>query len=80
MYRIQMIQNFLNQAQAGAPGFIELLLSVCVCLCPLPRLLIASGMIWTPYDWSNKFYGLYIAAVVGIDTGRDVSFYTRCRN
>ena len=29
-------------------------------------------MIYTPYDWLNKFYGFYMAAVVGI-VGRDVS-------
>ena len=22
-----------------------------VCVCPRPRLLITSGVIWTPYDW-----------------------------
>ena len=29
-------------------------------------LLITNGMMWTPYDWLNKFYSLYVAAVVGI--------------
>ena len=52
---------------------------VCMCVCPPPRLLlITSGMIWTPYDWSDKFYGFYIAAVVDIGSECDVSFYT-CR-
>ena len=30
---------------------------------------MTSGMMWCdidPYDWLNKFYGFYIAAVVGI--------------
>ena len=27
---------------------------VCVCVCVSPRLLITSGVIWTPYDWLNN--------------------------
>ena len=55
-------------------GFLKLLLSaksvcMCACVCLLPRLLITSGMIWTLYDWLNKFYGLYTAAVVIIHSG-----------
>ena len=38
---------------------------VCVCVCVLLRILIISGVIWTPYDWLNKFYS-FIAAIVGI--------------
>ena len=30
------------------------------------RLLITSGMIWTLYDWLNKFYSFYMTAVVNI--------------
>ena len=40
---------------------------VCVCMCvclPLRLLLITSGVIWTPYDWLNKFCSCYIATVV----------------
>ena len=33
-------------------------------MCPTPSLVIASCMIWAPYDWSNKFYNFYMAAVV----------------
>ena len=64
------------------PGFLELLLSVNVCMrvclrvCPPPRLSITSGVMWCdmdPYDWLNKFYGFYMAVVVGIVSGRDVS-------
>ena len=50
-------------------------------VCPPPRLLITSGVMWRdidPYDWLNKFYGFYMAAVVGIVSGRDVSIHT-CR-
>ena len=38
-------------------------------VCPPPRLLISSGMIWTPYDWLNKHYNFYMAAVVVIGDG-----------
>ena len=37
-----------------------------MCVCPAPRLLITSGMIWTPYDWLNKFYSFYMATLVSI--------------
>ena len=35
-----------------------------VCACVHPRLLITSGVIWTPYDTLNKFYSCYMAAIV----------------
>ena len=35
-------------------------------VCLSPKLLITSGMIWTSYDWLNKFYSFYMAAVVDI--------------
>ena len=56
---------------------------VCVCVCPPPRLLITSGMMWCdidPYDWLKKFCGFYMAAVIGIVSGHDVSIHTRCEN
>ena len=34
---------------------------LCVCACLPPRLLITSGMIWTPYN--RKFYSCYMATV-----------------
>ena len=52
---------------------------VCVCVCVPPRLLITSGVMWCdidPYDWSNKFYGFYMAAVVGIVSGCGISIHT----
>ena len=42
---------------------------ICVCVCPPPRLLITSGVIWNPYDWLNKFYRFYMAAVAIINDG-----------
>ena len=69
-----------TEPQAGrcAPGFLKLFLCgtsvcvfLCVCVCPRPpRLLITSGMIWTPYDWLNKFYSRYMAIVVVIANKR----------
>ena len=53
---------------------------MCVFVCPPPRLFITSGVIWTLYDWLNKFYGFYMAAVVGIVSGHDVSIYTGPEN
>ena len=32
-------------------------------------LLITSGVIWTLYDWLNKFYSCYMATVVVIVNG-----------
>ena len=46
---------------------------VCMCVCPPPRLLIASGVIWTPYDWLNKLYSFYMAAVVVINDGHGLT-------
>ena len=34
-----------------------------------PNLLITSGVIWTPYDWLNKFYSCYMTTVVSIVNG-----------
>ena len=44
---------------------------VCVCVCvSAPSLLITNGMIWTPYNWLNKFYSLIwqlqLLLVVGV--------------
>ena len=44
------------------------------------RLLITSGVIWTPYDWLNKFYSFYMAAVVIIGSGRGLRVEARHGN
>ena len=46
---------------------------VCVCVCPPPRLLITSGTTCTSYDWVNLLYSFYIAVVISIISGRDLS-------
>ena len=50
---------------------------VCVCVCPPPRLLITSGMIWTPYYCLNKFYSHYMAVVVVIVNRRGLGIDMR---
>ena len=42
---------------------------VCVCVCPPPRQLITSGVIRTQYDWLNKLYSFYMAALIVIGSG-----------
>ena len=61
--------NILNQIHVSFGwhvSFIEFdfVYDMCIYLCLPPRLLIISGMIWTPHDWLNKFYNFYMAAVV----------------
>ena len=52
---------------------------VCVSVCLPLRLLITSGVIWTPYDWLNKFYSCHMATVVVIFNGRVLGIGVRCR-
>ena len=45
---------------------IDLVCDVCMSMCPSPKLLITSGMMWHdmyPHDWLNKLYSCYIAVV-----------------
>ena len=37
-------------------------------------------MIWTPYDWLNKYYSFYTAAIVGIVSRRGFRIEVRHRN
>ena len=76
---------YTRRAQAGTPGFLKLFLCrrlyvclcVCVCVCLPPRLLITSGVIWTPYDWLNKFYNQYMAIIVVIVNGHGLGIDMR---
>ena len=53
---------------------------VCVCVCPPLRPLITSCVIWTPYDWLNKGYNFYKAAVVIIGDGCGLRIEAHCRS
>ena len=47
---------------------------VCACMCvSAPSLLITSDVIWTSYDWLNKFYSFYMENVVGIVSKRGLT-------
>ena len=53
------------------------------CMSSPPRLLITTGMIgmiWTPYDWLNKFYSFCMAAVVRIVSSHGLTIEMRHRN
>ena len=52
---------------------------MCVCVSAL-RLLIASGMIWTPIDWLNKLYSFYVAAIVNNISKRGLTIEVRHKN
>ena len=59
---------------------ISLHVCVCVCVCPRLRLLIASGVICTSYDWLNKFYSCNMATIVIIINGRALGIGMRHRH
>ena len=44
------------------------------------RVLISSGVIWTLYDWLNKFYSCYMVIVVGIVYGCGLGIDTHHKN
>ena len=53
---------------------------ICVCVLSAPQLLITISRILIPYDWLNKLYSFYVAAVVGIVNRCGVSSDAHCRN
>ena len=66
------------------PGFLQLFLCgrlyVCLCVCPPPRLLITSGVIWRDIDsirLVKQVLQLYTATVVVIVNGRGLGIGTR---
>ena len=79
-------QPFLNQVHAGhrpmhlvSQNCFSPQISVCMfgCVCVCPKAMNNQwGVIQTPYDWSNKLYGFYMAVVVDIISGRDVRIHT----
>ena len=89
--RTTQLLGLLNQARAGLwparAWFLEIVsvrtsvcVCVCLCVCPPPRLLITSGVIWTSYNWLNKFYSCYMATVVVIINGNGLGIGTRRRH
>ena len=56
----------------------SLCVCVCVCVCRHLRLLVITGMIWTPYDWLNMFNGFYIAAAVGMVSRCGITIGVHC--
>ena len=60
--------NLLNQVHTGLWPACDLLLAttlICVCIHP-GGFYNYSDVIWTLYDWLNKFYNFYMVATVDI--------------
>ena len=51
-----------------------------VYVCRPLRLVVTSGMIWTPHDWLNKFYSFYMAVMVSIISRRGLGIEVYRRN
>ena len=83
--RLVIWKAFLNQVHAVlwlAASTCLLCPRMSVYVCPPPRLLITSGVMQCdrdPYDWLNKIYGFYMAAVVGIISGRGLNVHMHRR-
>ena len=79
----KIIKSGTHWPQAGStPGFLKLFLCgrLYACVCPSPRLVKTSAMIWTSYDWLNKFYSFYMVTVVIIVNGCGLGIGTHCRH
>ena len=83
---LPLLEQFLNQAHVrhrlASAWFLKIdpVQIVGMCVCPRLRLLITSGVIWTSYDWLNKFYSCYMATVVVIVNGHGLGIGTRRRH
>ena len=77
---------YIHDAQGiifATPGFLKLILfglSVCMRVCLRTRLLITSDVIYTLYDWLNKFYSCYMVTVVVNINGHGLGIGTLCRH
>ena len=68
--------NYVQVKGQHMPGFLRKINFVWdsgVSVCLLPKLLITSEMLWTPFDWLNKFYNFYMAAVIGINSSHGLT-------
>ena len=71
---------FLNQSHAWFLKIVSVRTSVWVFVCPPPRLLITSGMMWRDMDpmrLVKQVLQLYMATVVVIVNGRVLGIGTR---
>ena len=58
------LASFLKLPLSAMSVCVCLCACVCVCVFPPLRLLVSSGMIWTPYDRLNKFYSFYVVGII----------------
>ena len=58
---------FLKMVSMWTSAYVHVCLNVHV------SALITNGVIWTPYDWLDKFYSFYVAIVVNIVNGLGLS-------
>ena len=72
-----MARALLNQARAWFLRIDSVRECLYVYVCPPPE---ASGVIWTPYGWSNKFYSFCTAIAVVIGSGRGLRIEARRGN
>ena len=81
-----IFQLFIKSGTCRPPDLLKFFLCRCLYVCVfvyvylLPKLLITSAVIWTPYDWLSKFYSCYTAIVVGIINGYGLGIDTHHEN
>ena len=76
---IKMLGIIIFKMHTGFLKIVSVRTSMCVRLSAL-RLLITSGVIWTPNDWLNKFYNCYMATVAIIVNGCRLDIDMRLRH